>query len=173
MLAAGGTVIRPHLVYGTGDTWVIPAVAELMERMPHWVDGGRARISMIAVDDLARALAALALAPPDPEPGGPRIYHACHPEPVRVRELLTLAAGQLGLPLPSGDIPYAAAVERLVASDGPHWARRLSLLAVDHWYESSRLWQHTGCPPGPGLTARFAEHAPWYRAQLGRDRGAA
>ncbi|GAA2142800.1 hypothetical protein GCM10009760_28370 [Kitasatospora kazusensis] len=165
VLAAGGTVVRPHLVYGRGDTWVIPAVAELLGRMPHWIDGGRARVSMIAVDDLARALAALVLGPPSP--GGGQVYHACHPEPVRVRDLLTLVSGQLGLPLPSGDLPYEQAVARLVASEGAHWARRLSLLGVDHWYESSRLWQRTGCDPGPGLAGRFADHAPWYRARSG------
>ncbi|MER5637816.1 NAD(P)-dependent oxidoreductase [Kitasatospora sp. NPDC002227] len=164
VLAAGGTVVRPHLVYGAGDTWVLPAVADLLARLPHWIDDGRARISMTAVDDLARPLAALALAPWEPVAGG-RTYHACHPEPVRVRELFTLAAEALGRPAPSGSLSLAEATEAL---GGGSWGRRLSLLGVDHWYRSEELWRITGCPPGPGFAARFAEHAPWYAARYGR-----
>lgn len=170
VLAAGGIVIRPHLVYGAGDTWVVPAVADLLRRVPHWINGGDARISMIAVDDLARPLAALATA--GWEPSGGQVYHACHPEPVLARDLLTLVADQLGLPLPAGDLSLTQAQERLAASGEPHWARRLSLLVDDHWYESSRLWQRTGCVPGPGLAARFVDHAPWYREVLGSVGGA-
>lgn len=168
VLAAGGTVVRPHLVYGAGDSWVVPAVVDLMARLPHWIDGGRARVSMIAVDDLARALAALALTPG--EPAGAQVYHACHPEPVLVRDLITLVSEQLGVPLPAGDVTLERAAELL---GGAQWARRLSLLAVDHWYESSRLWRRTGCEPGPGLAVRFAAHAPWYRTALASTGSAA
>ncbi|WP_441251435.1 NAD-dependent epimerase/dehydratase family protein [Kitasatospora sp. McL0602] len=161
VLAAGGTVVRPHLVHGQGDTWVVPAVADLMTRLPHWIDGGRARVSMISVEDLARVLAALAQAPW--KPTGPQVYHACHPEPVMVRDLMTAVSERLGLPLPAGDLTLAAAAERL---GGGGWERRLSLLGVDHWYESSRLWRRTGLAPGPGFAARFADQVAWYRATL-------
>jgi len=164
VLAAGGIVIRPNLVYGTGDVWVVPTLVELMTRVPHWVDGGRARLSVIAVDDLARPIAALARTPW--EPAGGQVYHACDPTPVLMRELVTVVAEQLGIELPSGEVSLAQAGNLLAASDGTSWGRRLSLLAADHWYESSRLWQRTGCAPGPGLAARFADHAPWYRSAL-------
>ncbi|OKI24276.1 NAD(P)-dependent oxidoreductase [Streptomyces sp. CB03911] len=180
VLAAGGTVLRPHLVYGAGDTWFVPALAQLTRGLPHWVEGGRARLSLVAVDDLARALAALAVRPgpdhvpgPGAEPaaspgGGPagRVLHASHPVPVTARELVTAVAAALGLPLPEGDISTARALE-LLGGATPVRERRLSLLAVDHWYDSSRLWAVAGCDPGPGFAARFAEHAPWYRAALG------
>ncbi|GAA0660829.1 hypothetical protein GCM10010193_09760 [Kitasatospora atroaurantiaca] len=165
VLAAGGIVIRPSLVYGTGDVWVVPTLVELMTRVPHWIDGGRARLSVIAVDDLARPIAALARAPWEPASGG-QVYHACDPVPVLMRDLVTVVAEQVGAALPSGEVSLAQAGEMLAASDGTSWGRRLSLLAVDHWYESSRLWQRTGCTPGPGFAARFADHAPWYRSAL-------
>lgn len=162
VLAAGGVVIRPHLVYGTGDTWVVPALVELLERVPHWIDGGRARMSLIAVDDLARPVAALALAPWQPVPGG-RIYHASHPEPVPVRELVTAVCEGLGRPLPVGEVTLAEAGRRLAAAGEDSWQRRLSLLAVEHCYRSERLWRRTGCDPGPGLASRFPDHSAWYR----------
>lgn len=162
VLAAGGVVIRPHLVYGTGDTWVVPALVDLLDRLPHWIDGGRARMSAIAVEDLARPIAALARQPWGPEPGG-RIYHASHPEPVVMREWVSLVCEALGRPLPEGDVSVEEA-RRLLEGAGPgSWGRRLSLLTVEHRYESSRLWRRTGCDPGPGLAARFPGHVPWYR----------
>ncbi|MCX5212259.1 NAD(P)-dependent oxidoreductase [Kitasatospora sp. NBC_00240] len=186
VLAAGGTVLRPHLIYGAGDTWFVPALAQLIRGLPHWVDGGRARLSLVAVDDLARVLAALAVRPgPDLAAGpasspaegpaeGPagRVLHAGHPVPVTTRELVTTVATALELPLPEGDISMARALE-LLGGATPVRERRLSLLAVDHWYDSSRLWAPAGCDPGPGFAARFADHAPWYRAALGVGSGAA
>ncbi|MBW5487071.1 NAD-dependent epimerase/dehydratase family protein, partial [Streptomyces bambusae] len=62
VLAAGGTVLRPHLVYGRGDQWVVPSLLGLLARLPYWVDGGRARMSMVSVDALAGAVAGLAVA---------------------------------------------------------------------------------------------------------------
>ncbi|MFJ3933543.1 NAD-dependent epimerase/dehydratase family protein [Streptomyces sp. NPDC090029] len=162
--AAGGLVLRPHLVYGEGDTWVIPSLVALLRRVPHWVDGGRARTSMIAVDDLAEAVAALVRGHA-PLPSG-RVLHASHPEPVRVRDLVTTVSRALGLPLPRGEVTSRRALELLGARDDPSGARRLSLLSVDHWYDGSALWRLTGAGPGPGFAERFARHAPWYRAAL-------
>ncbi|MEV8532227.1 NAD(P)-dependent oxidoreductase [Streptomyces sp. NPDC051211] len=163
VLAAGGTVLRPHLVYGEGDTWVVPALVDLVRRIPHWVDGGRALVSLVSADDLARVIAALALHPAPPTGG---VLHASHPEPVPVRELVSVVARQLGLPLPQGKISAGRALELLGAGGDPVWARRLSLLTVDHWYDSSRLWQLTGCRPGPAFAEAFARCAPWYQTAL-------
>ncbi|KQV15433.1 MULTISPECIES: NAD(P)-dependent oxidoreductase [unclassified Kitasatospora] len=165
VLAAGGVVIRPHLVYGTGDTWVVPALVDLLGRVPHWIDGGRARMSAIAVEDLARPIAALARQSWGPVPGG-LVYHASHPEPITIRELATLVCGALGRPLPAGEITMERARRLLEGVGSVSWGRRLSLMAVEHRYESSRLWRRTGCDPGPGLAARFPGHVPWYRELL-------
>ncbi|RAG83023.1 NAD(P)-dependent oxidoreductase [Streptacidiphilus pinicola] len=166
VVAADGIVLRPHLVYGTGDRWVIPALVELLSHVPRWVGGGRARVSVIAVEDLARHLVALARTPWDPTPGG-EIYHACEPEPVRIRYLARLVAAELGLALPAGEITAADALALLPDDEAELWQRRLSLLGVDHWYDGRRLWQRTGVPPSPATAERFNRHAAWYRGQLG------
>ncbi|MFI8106748.1 NAD-dependent epimerase/dehydratase family protein [Streptomyces sp. NPDC086023] len=169
VLAAGGTVLRPHLVYGRGDTWMIPALVGLMCRLPYWVDGGSARLSMISAPALAGALAELALRPELTDRLAGQVLHASHPEPVRARELVETVARALGLPVPDGELTGDQALELLGAADDPAVRRRLSLLTVDHWYDSSRLWGLLEAGPGPGFTTAFAAAAAWY-AGLGAVR---
>ncbi|GAA4800633.1 NAD(P)-dependent oxidoreductase [Streptomyces ziwulingensis] len=169
VLAAGGLVVRPHLVYGPGDVWVVPALAEFLTELPHWVDGGRALMSVIGVDDLARVLAALALRASVPRG---EVLHASRPDPVRARELITATAGALNLPLPAGEVTYAQAGAWRSTLDAPCWQRRLSLLARDHWYDTSRLWRLLGTVPGRSFAADFAAGADWYRGRLSGGRPA-
>ncbi|MFG2991749.1 NAD-dependent epimerase/dehydratase family protein [Streptomyces sp. NPDC048257] len=162
VLAAGGTVLRPHLVYGRGDRWVVPALVELLARLPYWVDGGRARTSLTSVEALAGALAELAVG--HRVVGG--VLHAGHPEPVCARELVETVTRELGLPLPAGDIDLPGALALLGGAGEPDAVtrRRVGLLAVDHWYDSGRLWGQLEASPGPRFTEGFARCADWYRA---------
>ncbi|MBT2479901.1 NAD-dependent epimerase/dehydratase family protein [Streptomyces sp. ISL-94] len=163
VLAAGGTVLRPHLVYGRGDRWVVPSLVQLLARLPHWVDGGRARTSMVSVDALAGALAELAVR----EEGAGGVLHAGHPEPVTARELVETVVRELGLPLPAGDVDVPGALELLggPGEPDPVLRRRVSLYAVDHWYDSGRLWGRLEASPGPRFSEAFGQYADWYRAQ--------
>ncbi|GHE15605.1 NAD-dependent epimerase/dehydratase family protein [Streptomyces alanosinicus] len=163
VLAAGGTVVRPYLVYGTGDTWVIPAVARLVRHFPHWVDEGRARVSLVAVDDLAAALVRLARETRQP-PGG-RVLHGSHPAPVRIRDLVTGVARCLGERPPADSLTPREAARR-AAGLGPDAEQHVRMLSTDHWFSSTRLWESTGLPPGPGFATRFRWYAPWYAAAL-------
>jgi nucleoside-diphosphate-sugar epimerase len=143
---------------------VLPAVVDLLRRLPHWVDGGAARLSLVSADALAGALAELALLP---EPPHGQVLHAAHPEPVTARDLVTSIAHELGLPLPQGELTLDQALARLGATHDPVTRRRLSLLAVDHFYDSGRLWKLVDAPAGPGFPAAFPQYAPWYRGILG------
>ncbi|MFF9626912.1 NAD-dependent epimerase/dehydratase family protein [Streptomyces griseosporeus] len=160
VLAAGGTVVRPYLVYGEGDRWVVPSLLRLLERIPHWVDGATARLSLISAPALAAALTELALAP---RPSEGRVLHAAHPQPVSVRELMTTVCRALDREPPEGDLTLAEARDRLT---DPAARRSLDLLAHDHWYDSTRLWSTVTTDPGPPFTADFAAYAPWYRKVL-------
>ncbi|MFI9778620.1 NAD-dependent epimerase/dehydratase family protein [Streptomyces sp. NPDC051956] len=170
VLAADGVVLRPHLIYGRGDTWVVPALAQFMTAIPCWVNGGRALISMIGADDLAQAIVSLALHPALPRG---TVLHASRPEPVRVRELIHAAAQKLGLPLPVGEVAYERAAELLDTAHDRAALRRLSLLAADHWYDSSRLWRLLDSAPARGFAEDFADSAPWYRQYLAGSRHSA
>lgn len=155
--AAGGTVVRPHLVYGPGDRWVVPALSRLLPALPGWVDGGTARMSMIRVDDLARLIGELALHP-RPEAKG-AAFHASHPEPAVAREVGEALHRHLGTALPSVNLTYQEAVRILPTGVVP---RHLDLLALDHWYASQRLWNLTGCTPGQPFAHDLSEVATWH-----------
>jgi nucleoside-diphosphate-sugar epimerase len=169
VLDAGGTVLRPHLVYGVGDAWFIPTVARLLARVSTWPSGAAADSSMIAVSDLARGVAGLVRAPGTADRS--TIYHAAHPRPVPMSHVLLALRRHLGLSAPGGDTSlreHRAQVARAVPEFSDH---QYALLTQDHWYRSDRLWARTGEDPGPGFEARFAESADWYAHHLvGRDR---
>ncbi|MFD0373040.1 NAD-dependent epimerase/dehydratase family protein [Streptomyces sp. NPDC059071] len=169
VLAAGGTVLRPGLVTGAGDRWVVPALADLLDRVPARWDGGRGLLSMVDANDLARLIAALVLAP-DPVPAG--IHHASHPAPVRNADLMARLSELDVLPAALEDWSWEECLERLRSGPGGVSERQFALLAGDHWYRSEGIWIATGATPGPGPLARLAAAAPWYRAHLDRRSGA-
>ncbi|WP_063794520.1 NAD(P)-dependent oxidoreductase [Kitasatospora sp. MBT63] len=164
VLDAGGTVLRPHLVFGTGDRWVVPGLARLHGRLAASVDGWRARMSVVDVSDLARVAVAAATAPA----GLPGAWHANHPVPVTGAELFDALVRTVGLPPAAEDIPAAEARRRL--AEEPVLLHHLAMLSTDHWFASDRLWRESGCPEGTGLADSLARHAPWYREQLGLTR---
>ncbi|MEV6616348.1 NAD(P)-dependent oxidoreductase [Streptomyces sp. NPDC051051] len=163
---AGAVVLRPGLVLGAGDRWVVPGLRELVERVPAEWDGGRALLSVIDVGDLARLIAAVAAGP---RPVPPGVYHAGHPGPVRVGDLLA-ALARYGVlpPRPDADWPWATCLERLRATPGRASERQFALVGRDHWYRADELWELTAEPPGPGPLSRLPDAAEWYRERLGR-----
>ncbi|MFF7266249.1 NAD-dependent epimerase/dehydratase family protein [Streptomyces sp. NPDC008159] len=165
VLAAGGIVLRPGLVLGVGDRWVVPALAELRERVPARWDGGRAMLSLVDVDDLARLITTLATARDAPASG---VYHASHPLPVTNGDLMAELTALDVLPAAEEDWPWATCLDRLRSVPGRMSERQFSLLAQDHWYASEEIWRATSCPPGPGPLSRLAAAAPWYRSFLAR-----
>ncbi|MER7844388.1 NAD(P)-dependent oxidoreductase [Kitasatospora sp. NPDC096077] len=164
-LAAGAAVLRPALVTGTGDRWVVPALAELARRVPGRWAGGEARLSLVDRTDLARLITGLALDAPGPVAG---VHHAAHPEPVRGGDLLAALAGLGLLPAPDGpSLPWEECRRLLAATPGRVSERQFAMIARDHWYRGDEVWRLAACPPGPGPLARLAAAAPWYRTVLG------
>ncbi|MEU5921281.1 NAD(P)-dependent oxidoreductase [Streptomyces sp. NPDC047141] len=167
-LAAGATVLRPGLVIGSGDRWAVPALIELIDAVPALWDGGRATLSLVAVEDLARLIAHLGST--GALPGG-RIWHAGHPEPVRLAEFVGTLARHGILPSPTRELPLDACLEQLRATDTHLSERQFLLFAQDFWFDSRDLWSVAGCPAGPGPLDRLASAAAWYRS-LPMDRTA-
>ncbi|MEQ8144717.1 NAD-dependent epimerase/dehydratase family protein [Streptomyces sp. OP7] len=170
VLEAGGTVVRPHLVYGAGDVWFVPALVRLLRGVSVWPAGRVSRSSLIAVGDLARAVAGLACGPSAVDRSV--VYHAAHPRPVAADRLLAAVGRHLGVVVPRG-VVSAGEHRELVRCAVPELSdHQYALLTVDHWYRSDRLWSRVGEGPGPGFEARFVEAARWYAAHLA-GRGAA
>ncbi|MCP3820211.1 NAD-dependent epimerase/dehydratase family protein [Streptomyces sp. A3M-1-3] len=166
VLDAGGTVLRPGLILGTGDRWVVPAIAELLRRVPARWDFGRGLLSLVDVGDLARLIAGVAAAG-----AGLGVRHAGHPEPVSTGELFDALDRQGILPGPAEQWPLDRCLAELRANPGAMSERQFRLIAEDHWYFSEGVWAETGVPLGPGPLARLAEAAPWYRLHLAGRHG--
>ncbi|WP_042432111.1 NAD-dependent epimerase/dehydratase family protein [Streptacidiphilus anmyonensis] len=162
VLAAGGLVLRPHLVYGVGDAWVVPGVSRLLRALPGTVEGWAARLSLVSVHELARLVVAAGLAPAADLTTG--TYHASHPAPVTATTLLRAVADCAGLPWPQCDLTDCQA-DGMLAAD-PRSLHALDMLRTDHWFDSVPLWRDLRLTPGPGFEAAFAQAAPWYRCAL-------
>ncbi|MFJ3621072.1 NAD-dependent epimerase/dehydratase family protein [Streptomyces iakyrus] len=160
VLDVGGLVLRPHLVYGEGDRWVIPGLVWLMKELSATLTGCEALQSMIDVDTLGRAVVAAALSPvPD---GG--VHHVNHPEPVAVADLLAAVSRELGEPGGGAAVDVATALDR--AAGSPPALHHLGVLTVDHWFVDDAFWKDLDISPGEGFAAVFSRAAPWYRAFL-------
>lgn len=145
VLEAGGTVIRPNLVFGRGDKWFLPGLARLTEVAGGCVEDGAARVSIISANDLGGLLADLTLSHPPREETGDQILHAAYPEPIRISQIL----GLLGLTGPSTHhVALEEAVERAAAEGFTR--HQVSMIGLDHWYEAKAIWERSGViPPGP------------------------
>ncbi|MDF3305797.1 NAD(P)-dependent oxidoreductase [Rhodococcus sp. T2V] len=148
VLASGGCVVRPGFVHGPGDRWFVPGFIRILETLGAWVDEGRSRISVVAVADLARLLATLA---PQASAHSGDVFHACHPDPVTVRELGRALADSGRLRLPDNSLTFDDAV----AAGTRHGLtdRHLDLIGRDHWYDPTCLLAATGATFGHGPLA--------------------
>lgn len=154
VLDAGGIVLRPHLIHGEGDRWFLGPFAAMTATLGAWVGGGSALISAIGRDDLARLVVALtATDPPD------RVLHACHPDPVRIRDLAREVLLYAGVPVPDGSI----SPEDALAVFSPRGIResQMRMVTRDNWLDSQRIWELTGLEPPPNQSVSPSALA-WY-----------
>ncbi|MFZ4893338.1 NAD-dependent epimerase/dehydratase family protein [Plantibacter sp. Mn2098] len=161
VLAAGGSVVRPNLVYGAGDRWFLGPLLTLMGGLGAWIGTGDARISVIERTQLGDAVARLALAATDPESssvGG--IYHAGVPDAMTPRTLVGSLSDRLGRAAPSAMIDAASALGKLQRFGVT--GAQLSTVADDHWFDSSRLWDTIGRRPSSDPLWSEAS-LDWYR----------
>ncbi|GAX54090.1 NAD-dependent epimerase/dehydratase family protein [Streptomyces olivochromogenes] len=162
VLAAGGVVLRPHLVYGEGDRWVVPGLTRMLRVLPGTVEGWPARSSVIAAPELAALLVATALAPAADLTAS--VYHATHPEPLPVDTLLRAVAECTGADRPDRELTVDRARAVLAENGVPPSA--LDMFTTDHVFDSTPLWSDLRRAPGAGFDADFPLAAPWYRKAL-------
>ncbi|MET7976805.1 NAD-dependent epimerase/dehydratase family protein [Streptomyces mirabilis] len=162
VLAAGGVVLRPHLVYGEGDRWVVPGLTRMLRVLPGTVEGWPARSSVIAVPELAALLVATALAPAADLTAS--VYHATHPEPLPVDTLLRAVAECTGADRPDRELTVDRA--RAVLAENGVPPSGLDMFTTDHVFDSTPLWSDLRRAPGAGFDTDFPLAAPWYRKAL-------
>ncbi|WP_217208221.1 NAD(P)-dependent oxidoreductase [Streptomyces sp. AC550_RSS872] len=160
VLDAGGVVLRPHLVLGAGDRWVVPGLVAVLGLLSAPLKGCAARHSVVDVRALGRAVLAAGLS--ERELSG--VHHVNHPRPVDSSELLDTVADLLDLHLPGAPLDIEEARTRLAGQ--PRALHHLDLLAVDHWFADDGFWAGVGADPGTGFARGLSHHEQWYRQFL-------
>ncbi|GAA3096965.1 NAD-dependent epimerase/dehydratase family protein [Streptosporangium carneum] len=130
----GGVVLRPHAIYGRGDTTLLPRVLGAVRgRRLVAVGDGRQRISLTSVDNLARACLLAAAGPV--ERG---VFNVTDAEPVVLDDALREILRERGVDaepcyLPRALVePLAVAVETAFRLLGRPHPPRLTRYAVGH-----------------------------------------
>ncbi|MEU9168960.1 NAD-dependent epimerase/dehydratase family protein [Streptomyces sp. NPDC048420] len=159
VLSAGGVVLRPHLIYGEGDTWVGPGLADSLRVLAGSVAGWPSRMSVISVRELATLVVDTALAPACALTA--RVYHAAHPVPVTAERLLRAVAECAAIPWPQKEISLVEAREALTRHGRSTTA--LDMLTTDHFFDSIPLWNDLRRVPDGDFDAGFSHAVPWYR----------
>ncbi|MGN8048180.1 NAD-dependent epimerase/dehydratase family protein [Curtobacterium sp. 22159] len=154
-LAAGAAVVRPHVVYGAGDRWVVPALARIVRTTGLWPGPPATTVSGIHVHDLAALVTGLVLT----GAASGEVLHATSREPVDFRALVDpvlLAAGVE----PS---PRHASVEAVVEAMGSPAlnARRLDLVGAASEHDSSDAWSAAELT-APAPRPLSAADVSWY-----------
>jgi nucleoside-diphosphate-sugar epimerase len=103
--AGGAVVIRPRLVWGRGDTTILPALTHAVRKGRFaWVDGGRHRTSTTHVDNVIEGLLLGA------QKGAPgEAYFVTDGEPQVFRDFITSLLATQGVEAPERSLPRPVA----------------------------------------------------------------
>lgn len=162
--------VRPHLVWGPGDTQLVARVVERARagRLP-LLDGGTALIDSTYVDDAADAVVAACDRAADEVVHG-RAFVVSSGEPRTVAELLGAICRAHGVATPSRSVPaalakgFGALVEAAWSvrpgRDEPPMTRFLAeQLSTAHWFDQRETRRALGWSPSVGLDEGFARLA--------------
>ena len=107
-------VVRPRLVWGAGDTTILPALVSAVEKKRFsWIGGGDHRTSTTHVDNVIQGLM---LGAERGRAGG--VYFVTDGEPVVFREFVTELLGTQGVTAPKRNTPPPIARAAATVSEG-------------------------------------------------------
>ena len=166
--------VRPHLVWGPGDTQLVARLVSRARsgRLPVLGDGA-ALIDTTYVDDAASALVAAVDACGPRAHGEALVVSGGDPRPVA--EILERVCRAAGVPAPTRRVPVPLAlvvgsvVDRVWAAtrrtDTPPLTRFLAeQLSTAHWFDQRRTRAVLRWEPAVGIEAGFERLAAWYAA---------
>ena len=161
------TVLRPGLVYGPGDLHLLGFFVAIKKGLFRVIDGGKAVLHPVYIDDL---VAALLLCAERPHALG-RSYNIAGERPVTVRELATAIAHALDRELPAGNIPLWLAhlasdiftvIPGMKGERAPLTRSRVQFLTNSRIYDISRAKSELGYAPKVELEKGMKLTAAWY-----------
>lgn len=161
------TVARPGLVYGPGDLHLLSFFRAIKKGLFRVIDGGRALLHPVYIDDL---IAALLLCASSPQASG-RSYNIAGDQHVTVRELATAIARAMGRELPAGSIPLwladlasdvFAVTPGMKGERAPLTRSRVQFLTNSRIYDITRARSELGFAPTVRLEEGMKRTASWY-----------
>lgn len=168
--------LRPHLIWGPGDTQLVPRiVARARAGRLRLVGDGSNLVDSVYIDNAADAhLAAADVLAPESACAG-RAYFITNGEPLPLRELINGIVGAAGLPPVTRSIPLRAAVAVGAALEVFHHLARPSIeplmtrflarqLATDHWFDITAAKRDLGWEPKVSVAAGFDRLRQWFEA---------
>jgi len=115
------TVVRPGVIWGPGDTTIIPRFAALLRRGAFvYTDGGRNLVGMSHVANLSDGAI---LAAESPVAAG-QVYHLTDGEELTAHDAVTALAAAIGVPAPRLSLPYWAVLGIAGVLEVAAWAVR-------------------------------------------------
>jgi nucleoside-diphosphate-sugar epimerase len=114
-------VVRPRLVWGAGDTTILPGIVEAVRTGRfRWIAGGRHRTSTTHVDNVVEGLVAGA------ERGRPgEAYFVTDGDPVVFRDFITELVATRGVDIPDKELPKGLASAAAAGSEAVFRTLRL------------------------------------------------
>ncbi|HVB73904.1 MAG TPA: NAD-dependent epimerase/dehydratase family protein [Ktedonobacteraceae bacterium] len=161
------SVARPGLVYGPGDLHLLGFFSSINKERPCLIDGGKALIHPVYIDDMTSAFL---LCAERPQAIG-HSYNIAGDHPVSFRELATAIAQSLGKPLPAGDIPLWLAnlasdvfafTPGVRGENAPLTRSRVKFLTNSRVYDIGRARSELGFTPIVSLDEGMRHTAEWY-----------
>jgi nucleoside-diphosphate-sugar epimerase len=162
------SIVRPGLVYGPGDLHLLGFFASIQKGLFRVIDGGKALLHPVYIDDMTRAFQLTAV---HPKAMG-RCYTIAGAQPVSVHELARAIAHALGRKLPSGNIPLwlahlAADIFAIVpgfqGEQAPLTHSRINFLTESRVYSIERGRCELGYVPQVELDEGMQQTVLWYR----------
>jgi nucleoside-diphosphate-sugar epimerase len=163
--------VRPHLVWGPGDTQLVERIVARARagRLP-LIGSGTALIDTTYVGNAADALVAAVDAC---ERAGGQALVVSNGEPRPVGEILARLCRAAGVPGPRGRVPFGLARAGGAAVEAVWWAARrrdtppmtrflAEQLATAHWFDQRHTREVLRWRPRLTLGEGFAELAAWY-----------
>jgi nucleoside-diphosphate-sugar epimerase len=172
-LAAGVVAIRPHLVWGPGDTQLVGRIVERARtNRLAMVGSGNALIDSTYVDNAASALLAAVDAVHRSASCAGRAYVIANGEPRTVRELMEGICRAAGVPFEPRRVPLRAAkmlgavVEQVwprLRDDEPPITRFVAeQLGTAHWFDPRPAQRDLGWTPHVTLDEGFERLKDWF-----------
>lgn len=130
VLESGGTVFRPHFVFGSGDRWFEPRLLQIVGEVG-WIRGMEARHTLTDVEILADAVVEAA-ADPRRDPGGVVL---CGTESPAMRAFARARMRMRGIPEPTRTVGRDVALEATARAGDPRWSRDVMDLTSERTFE--------------------------------------